>query len=260
VPSRIDATICAAALTALLGAVPTFTAAADQDITTPEAASLTPGEIARAIEKVESDPNIAPTRTTKALRWKDSGPQPSRMPGFLKWIAGLFDRLTQSARLLMWVAIAVLAGWLLAYVVRMMHSLQMAPRDEPFVVPTHVRDLDIRPETLPADVGAAARALWDAGEHRASLAMLYRGLLSRLAHVHRLAIRDSSTEGDCLAMSARTLADSRSEYVTRLVGAWQRLVYGREDVAAAIVYALCDEFAARLDRSEPPPTPAEGVA
>jgi len=260
VPSRIDAALRAAALTALLAAMPAVaTAAADQDAPPARAASLTHDEISDAIEAVRSDPNIAPTRTTKTLRWKESGPKPSRSFGFLRWIAGLFEKLTQSARLLMWAAAFVLAGWLLVYVVRTLRPLQRAQRDEPFVAPTHVRDLDIRPETLPADIGAAARGLWDAGEQRAALAILYRGLLSRLAHVHRVAIRDSSTEGDCLAMAAHSLPASRSEYVARLIGAWQRFVYGREEVAAAIVYGLCDQFAAALDRGDAQ-SPAEGAA
>ena len=259
-PSRIDAALRAAALTALLAGMPAgAAAAADQDRPPASAASLTQDEISAAIDAVQSDPNIAPTRTTKTLRWKQSGSKSSRAPGFLRWIAGLFEKLTQSARLLMWAAAFVLAGWLLVYVVRTLRPLQRVQRDAPLVVPTHVRDLDIRPEMLPADIGAAARGLWDAGEQRASLAILYRGLLSRLAHVHRVAIRDSSTEGDCLAMSAHSLPAARSEYVARLIGAWQRFVYGREEVAAAIVYALCDQFAAALDRPDVQ-SPAGGVA
>ena len=61
---------------------------------------------------------------------------------------------------------------------------------------------------FPPDIGAAARALWDRGEHRAALALLYRGMLSRLAHVHRVPIRDSSTEGDCLALAASHLTET----------------------------------------------------
>ena len=68
------------------------------------------------------------------------------------------------------------------------------------------------------DIGAAARVLWDRGDHRAALALLYRGMLSRLAHVHRIPIRDSSTEGDCLALAAshltaRTRILPRGSYV-----------------------------------------------
>ncbi len=49
-------------------------------------------------------------------------------------------------------------------------------------LPSHVRELDIRPESLPDDIGAAVRALWLAGERRAALSLLYRGTLSRLVH------------------------------------------------------------------------------
>ena len=115
-----------------------------------------------------------------------------------------------------------------------------------------MRDLDIRPETLPADVGGAARALWDAGERRAALALLYRGLLSRLIHVHRVPIRDSSTEGDCLDLTARHLAATRQEYAAGLIRAWQRFVYGGEHVQPALVQALCDGFAGALDRPDSP--------
>jgi hypothetical protein len=119
-----------------------------------------------------------------------------------------------------------------------------------------VQDLDIRPETLPNDIGAAARALWDRGEHRSALALLYRGLLSRLAHVHRVPIRDSSTEGDCLALAASHLASARHDYASRLVRVWQRAVYGRDEVPAATVYGICDDFARALDA----PSPADSIA
>jgi hypothetical protein len=119
------------------------------------------------------------------------------------------------------------------------------------VAPTHVRDLDIRPETLPTDIGAAARALWDRGDHRAALALLYRGMLSRLAHVHRVPIRDSTTEGDCLVLAANHLSSDTQAYASRLVRVWQRAVYGDETVIPATIHELCDGFARALDRTVP---------
>jgi hypothetical protein len=88
--------------------------------------------------------------------------------------------------------------------------------------------------------------LWERGERRAALALLYRGMLSRLAHVHGVPIRESSTEGDCLALAAARLPQDRSEYLARLVRIWQRFGYGRQDVEATAVYSLCDEFADAL--------------
>jgi hypothetical protein len=198
-------------------------------------------EIARAIETVKADPNLATERKIKTLRWNRTASKTPRPPGWLKWLAGLFAWIGESTRVLVWVAAAALAGMVAVYLTRVLGTRLAQADDTGFVVPTHVRDLDIRPETLPADIGAAARQLWERGEQRAALALLYRGMLSRLAHVHGVPIRDSSTEGDCLELATAQLPD-RSGYIGRLVRVWQRFGYGRQKVESAAVYSLCDEF------------------
>ena len=152
---------------------------------------------------------------------------------------------------MMWAAVAILAGWLAIYIIRLVRGRTRRDASaDTFVAPTHVRDLDIRPEALPPNIGAAARALWDRGDHRAALALLYRGLLSRLVHRHRVPIMDSSTEGDCLVLAANHLTEaSRRDYVSRLIRIWQRAVYGSQDPAPDAFYELCDAFAESLDRT-----------
>jgi len=227
--------------------------------------AATPGqsEIERALDRVQADPNLATERTIKTLRWKDGGEtKPSRLPAWLTWLIGLFRWLEQSARILIWAGAIVSAGFLFVYIVRMLRAPgHLGRREESFVGPTHVRDLDIRPETLPVNIGAAARALWDRGQHRASLALLYRGMLSRLVHVHGVPIRDSSTEGDCLALTANRLPQGTCDYLSRLVRVWQRFGYGHESVQAATVYGLCGDFASVLDRaSDSGSIPTPGAA
>jgi len=208
-------------------------------------------EISRALETVKADPNLATLRTIKILRWRESSTP--RRPGtfaWLAWIVGLFRWFDQSARLLVWVGAVVLAGLLVVYVARILPGPRVRTQgEESFVAPSRVRDLDIRPESLPDDIGAAARRLWDRSERRAALALLYRGMLSRFAHVHRIPIRDSSTERDCLALAAGYLSPARSDYASRLVGEWQRVVYGSEDIQTPTVYGLCEGFAPALDHA-----------
>jgi hypothetical protein len=110
-----------------------------------------------------------------------------------------------------------------------------------------VQDLDIRPESLPDNIGAAARTLWDSGEHRAALSLLYRGVLSRLVHVHNIPIRDSSTEGDCLRLTATRLREEQRNYVALLIQIWQHAVYGGQQPETASLHTLCDGFAPALD-------------
>jgi hypothetical protein len=108
---------------------------------------------------------------------------------------------------------------------------------------------------LPSNIGAAARALWQRGDRRGALSLLYRGLLSRLTHVHRVPIVDSSTEGDCLVLLSGRVPPPTVEYATQLVDAWRSFVYGGAETPEPAVYALCDGFAGALDRSRERTTP-----
>jgi hypothetical protein len=237
------------ALAALLTAAVSVPAAAGDE---PVAASVPgPSDIARAVEVVKADPNLAPDKTIKTLRWKDAGDtKPTTMPRWLAWIGDLFAWLDQSARPLVWCAVALLAGLLVVHLGRLARTRGVSRGEDAFVAPTHVRDLDIRPESLPDDIGGAARSLWDRGERRPALALLYRGMLSRLAHVHRVPVRASTTEGDCLDLAAHHLTQATREYVSRLVQVWQPFVYGGQDAPASTVYGLCDDFSSSMQAVE----------
>jgi hypothetical protein len=223
--------------------------AQESTVTAPQGV-MTDMEISQAVDRVRSDSNLGGTRTIRMLRWR----QPDRSssfawPGWLSWIGDLVRFIAQSGRVLFWVSIVGLALALVAYLARVLSSRPSSDLLGRTLMPTHVRDLDIRPESLPADIGAAARRLWDRGDHRAALALLYRGLLSRLAHVYRVPIRDSTTEGDCLGLAVVHLDGSRYAYVGRLVKAWQRAVYGGSEPDDAAFHALCDSFGGTLDGS-----------
>jgi hypothetical protein len=205
-------------------------------------------QIARAIATVKADPNLATERTMRTLRWvTESRPQPSGVPAYLGWLIQLIGWFAQSARILVWVAVALMAGLLAIYLVRLIRSRRPSTKGNRAIAPTHVQDLDIRPESLPDNIGAAARKLWDSGEHRAALSLLYRGVLSRLVHVHNVPIRDSSTEGDCLRLSTPRLREDQRNYVALLIQVWQHAVYGGQQPETASLHTLCDGFAPALD-------------
>jgi hypothetical protein len=224
--------------------------ATDSSSTPARSAQRRPDEsqIARAIETVKADPNLATERTIRTLRWADqSQPRPDGTYAPFEWLIQLLEWVAQSARVLVWVAVALLAGLLAIYLVRLARARNPSSKAARTIAPTHVQDLDIRPESLPDNIGATARQLWDTGEHRAALSLLYRGLLSRLVHVHNVPIRDSSTEGDCLRLTASRLAEEQRSYVSRLIQVWQHAVYGGQQPETASLHTLCDGFAPALD-------------
>ena len=122
---------------------------------------------------------------------------------------------------------------------------------------SHVRDLDVRPESLPDDVGAAAWTLWQAGRVQDALSLLYRGALSRLIHEYRVPITSSATEGECLELARASLETPALRYVTQVVRAWEASIYGGRALSGAMGEALCTGFGQRLDGR---PAPAGDAA
>ena len=134
-------------------------------------------EIRDALDKVANDPNLAAERTVNMLRWKEPEPVTDEptwwqwVNALARWFRGLFDWMAESARLLVWVLGGLAVVLLAIYIARLVSARGMPRIPKQFVAPSHVRDLDIRPESLPDDVGAAALALWQRGEQRAALAL-----------------------------------------------------------------------------------------
>ena len=216
---------------------------------------LSRADAARALDRVKADPNLGGERRIRMLQWIP-GEERRESGGWLQWLTGLFGWLGQTARVLVWLSAALLAVLLASALARLLRTAEPSSRlHSPASLPTHVGHLDIRPESLPQDIGGTARRLWDSGDQRAALALLYRGLLSRLVHVHGVPIRDASTEGDCLALAAVHLTGSAHAYAGALIGTWQRAVYGALPVETPAVHTLCDDFAVALQPGAAPPQP-----
>jgi len=167
------------------------------------------------------------------------------------------------------IATAVVAlAWLLYRYRGMLPMLrgQGTPRDP--AAASEIGGLDIRPETLPADVAGTTLQLWDAGEARAALALLYRATLSRLVEHDGLQLYRGATEGDCLrlvdvAARAARLAVHKAELTASVTQIWLDGAYGGHWPQRAALAALCanwrTEFHARRVRGGPR-LPAIGAA
>jgi hypothetical protein len=242
------ARIAAVAVLAIMGARQAAAVAYAQPFDQAAGNQPGPDAIDRAVEQVKADPNLGGERKIHTLRWRRSNSERSAtsLPEFLRGFVRAFE---EWSRVLVWVAVVLAAAFLAAYLVRVAVFRPPGDEESMSVSPSHVREMDIRPESLPRDIGGAARELWDQGQHRTALALLYRGTLSRLVHAHHVPVRDSSTEGDCLRLATRSLAPPAAGYVAALIGIWQRSVYGHQIPEADRVQQLCMEFDSALSRT-----------
>lgn len=212
-----------------------------------EPSSASAPAVNEAVKKLESDPDLHPVKIVHKVKLKNpreaahepesEKPRPELEPR--PWL----ESLASLARILVWAlggagVLFVLWGiWRWAGV----RGLVM-PRRQLADLPSHVADLDIRPESLPDRVGSAAWNLWQRGEHRAALSLLYRATLSRLVHVHAVPITEASTEGECVRLARAGLGPSQCQFVEQLVSAWLMTVYGARTPDVDMIHTLCRRF------------------
>jgi hypothetical protein len=98
--------------------------------------------------------------------------------------------------------------------------------------------MELAPETLPPDVGAAAAALARAGKLREALSLLYRGALSELVHKRGVQLLASHTEGDVLRLSGEM------PFLRDLIGAWRNCAYARRMPPPTDVERLASDYKA----------------
>jgi len=206
--------------------------------------------IETAVDKLRHDPLLSGKHKTHTLRWKDREPDKKPDPAdasLLAWLAALARFVNDTSRFLLWGVVAVLVALLLVSARHLIQLRGFRRRAKAASAVSHVRDLDVRPESLPDDVGAAAWALWQAGQVPAALSLLYRGALSRLIHKFLVPITSSATEGECLDLARGRLEPGALRYVTQVVRAWEASIYGGRTLSTAMGETLCSGFAQRLD-------------
>ena len=216
-----------------------------------------------AVQEALKSPEFAEFADEKT--WQYRGPKAKQDGDLPKFGDGFFRFLRFVGELLrggIWVLAILVLGWLFTLLVRHFGWFKGAfklDRAKPDVL----FGLDLRPESLPDDVPAAARALLAAGDMRAALALLYRGSLSVLVHERDVEIQAGDTEGDCVRRVAKLGPAALAAYFQNLVDAWALIAYAGRRPALTDVQRLVDgwaqHFATRAAPAAPAGTPPRAV-
>jgi hypothetical protein len=203
----------------------------------------TAAEIDAALVKLRADPNLGREKTQRRLRTRASEDPPPRIPA---WLADLFRWIASSLDALLWAIGGLALAFVLVWILRVMRARAPAVEDR-MGPPLAASESELRSESLPADIGAAARTLLRAGKSREALSLLYRGALARAVLHYGVSIESSATEAEALDAVRTRLDAARSAYVGEIVRARQMLVYAGHRVQPEAIEALCQEFAPRLE-------------
>jgi hypothetical protein len=261
VRSRCESTLTARLLAVVLVLAPPAAVqaqAADAAASAPTAgASAASAEaVEQVIQQLRDEEHFGRKQPERYLRFKKDDEKDKKKPeakdGSGSWWRDFIGWLNRVGRIGVWTLGALAVALLVVLGLRARRQGGAGSAIGPVAAaPQRVRQYDIRPESLPGDVGGAAWGQWQAGDRQAALALLYRGALSRLVHRHAVPIRTSSTEGDCMGLAALHVPGPRSDFFAQVARARLLAVYAGRWPEDAQVRALCTAFEASL--ASPPP-------
>jgi hypothetical protein len=208
------------------------------------------GDPHAVIAEVLKAPEFPHERTV--LRWQRRAPELPEVKleggGFdLGWLRAIGYAFAKSSEAALWIAAVALIAFGVWWAARTLPRQAGAPRAA-YRAPATLFGMALAPDTLPADLAGAVRALLAAGRLRVALALLYRGTLSALVHARGVPLLASDTVGEVLARVRARADKDTTRYVAELVALWQRAAYARRAPAAAEVERLAAEHAARFAR------------
>ena len=204
------------------------------------------------ITQIVADDDFNQTRTVHRLTGWAQGPEADATDDAWEppaWLSDLVAFNAETARLLLWVAVAI---GIIILAVRYRHWLSYytpaSQASEPgAVMPETMFGLAVGRHTLPDDVVAQVRGLWGQRRYRAAFALLYRASLTILMERHQCPFNEALTEGECMRVVEAAASRELSDYFAELTGHWQSLAYGHQMPDGEVFEALCQRWPRMFD-------------
>lgn len=206
-----------------------------------------PGDIAR---DVLDHPDFSVTKETKT--WVpdfDTGGDGVGGSAFMGFLATVVKGLG-------WILVGAAIIGLIVYLARRAETVRVLGAVKRAPKPVEAFGLDLREESLPADIAAAAKELARQGAIVPCLSLLYRGALHRLVEGDELELFPGDTEHDCMrrvSESAHAGSGSpgavpdavarRADYFGSLTRRWLNAAWGASPPGSDDAIGLCDGWA-----------------
>lgn len=197
----------------------------------------------QTIERILDDPVFGHKSEEMRWRWRqDDKPDPAVKPsGWMEALMRFLEFASQVMKGLVWIGALLLAAWLVYLIIRYREKL-LGGREVRPPPPDFLFGLDVRPESLPADIAAAARAALADGQVENALSLLYRGTLVALIHRVRVEFQPGDTEDDCQHRVDGKLEPAANDYLGRLLQAWRSAAYARQAPPRPLLEGLCQDW------------------
>jgi len=216
----------------------------------PGCEARSPDGAGACIDAVLEDAEFATVEKVELWLPKASEPEPGGEPGWLGslglWLGSVAATLLRVGA---WLGIALVVGALGIAIARSLRERERVPGAQLLDGNDTRFGLDLRPEALPPDVIAEARARFASGDASGALSLLYRGALVHLVRGFGLGVPVGATEGECERIARAALDSELASDFALLTRAWVFCAYARESPAPETFAELCRRWQPHLGRA-----------
>jgi hypothetical protein len=246
-PSAVTGVLVLVLTLGLLATAPDPASAQDSAVHEPPAPQTAPAppppersQAAQEIKKILERKEFPHYETQTVIEPLRKPEQPAKRVD-LRGFASFMQFVAEILRGLVWILLAIVALFALYWLLRRLDWIRVPERTR-WTAPTTLFGLDVRPESLPDDIPAAAVDLLRAGNLLAALSLLYRGALVTLLHRDQVQLTGGDTESDCLVKTRERVPANTYAYLARLLLAWQGAAYAHRVPARSDIERLASEW------------------
>lgn len=161
-------------------------------------------------------------------------------------LSSLIAILANALEILLWTLLGLAILFLLRRAPHWLEKFSFQTKDQPIhVVQPRIlgESLKDNPFAKSSSLSRQAWAIWQAGQPRAAISLLYRGALAILISRDKLAILDSTTESECVRLVERHQPAQLFNYFSELTRHWQSVAYAQRFPSDMEAQQLCKDWA-----------------
>ena len=177
----------------------------------------------QSIKRAYEDPRVSPKRTV--TQWVPKDPKKPAEPQQLRGFAWFGELMATIGEYGLWIVVGALALALLLTAPKWLGWVRDPARRRPHKAVEIQHEPLPEEAPLPDDVPTAARRLWQSGQQRDALALLYRASVDAMTRLAQVVLVPGATEAHTLRASRKLpLAEDRDLFA-RMVKVWQIAAY-----------------------------------
>jgi hypothetical protein len=152
--------------------------------------------------------------------------------------------LAKYGEFLLWCCAGIIIAFLLLKYSSLRHWLGSTFRStgHSYTPPEIMFGMDLRPESLPDDIGRVSIELLTQGKKREAISLLYRGTLSKLVNSYDLEIHSSFTENECCGEVQNNRPKPEAAFFSSLTSLWVFTAYGHRDPNTEVCSQLINRW------------------